>query len=154
MKSRIYIDTSIVGGYFDDEFKEATQLLFKRFENDEISFVVSDLLELELIYAPANVRELLTNYSIDKFEKVELTAEAVQLADSYISENVVGKTSLEDCRHIALATIYKVDVLVSWNFKHIVNLERIRGYNSINLRLGYQILEIRSPKDIIRYEKD
>ena len=123
-----YIDTSIVGGYFDDEFKEATQLLFKRFENDEISFVVSDLLELELIYAPANVRELLTNYSIDKFEKVELTAEAVQLADSYISENVVGKTSLEDCRHIALATIYKVDVLVSWNFKHVVNVYRIRGY--------------------------
>ncbi len=154
MKSRIYIDTSIVGGYFDDEFKEATQLLFERFENDEITFVVSDLLELELIYAPANVRELLTNYSIDKFEKVELTAEAVQLGDSYISENVVGKTSLEDCRHIALATVYKVDVLVSWNFKHIVNLERIRGYNSINLRLGYQILEIRSPKDLIRYEKD
>jgi predicted nucleic acid-binding protein len=154
MKLRIYIDTSIVGGYFDDEFKEATQLLFERFENDEITFVVSDLLELELIYAPVNVRKLLANYSINKFEKVELTAEAVQLADSYIRENVVGKTSLEDCRHIALATIYKVDVLVSWNFRHIVNLERIRGYNSINLRLGYQLLEIRSPKDLIRYEKD
>jgi predicted nucleic acid-binding protein len=154
MKLRIYIDTSIVGGYFDDEFKEATQLLFERFENDEITFVVSDLLELELIYAPVHVRKLLANYSVHKFEKVELTAEAVQLANSYISENVVGKTSLEDCRHIALATIYKVDVLVSWNFRHIVNLERIRGYNSINLRLGYQILEIRSPKDLINYEKD
>lgn len=154
MKLRIYIDTSIVGGYFDDEFKEATQLLFQRFENNEIIFVVSDLLELELIYAPVNVKKLLENYSKDKFEKVELTAEAVQLADSYISENVVGKTSLEDCRHIAMATIYKVDVLVSWNFRHIVNLERIRGYNSINLRLGYQMLEIRSPKDLINYEKE
>ncbi len=81
MKLRIYIDTSIVGGDFDDEFKEATQLLFQRFENDEIIFVVSDLLELELIYAPVNVRKLLANYSINKFEKVELTAEAVQLAD-------------------------------------------------------------------------
>ncbi len=153
MKLRIYIDTSIVGGYFDNEFKETTKLLFHRFENDEIIFVVSDLLELELIYAPKNVRKLLEKYSADKFEKIELTNEAIQLADAYIKEKVVGKTSLEDCRHIALATIYKVDVLVSWNFKHIVNLERIRGYNSINLRLGYQMLEIRSPKDLINYEK-
>lgn len=154
MKLRIYIDTSIVGGYFDDEFKEVTKALFHRFENDEITFVISDLLQLELSYAPIYVRKLLANYSADKFEKIELTPEAIQLADSYIRENVVGKTSLEDCRHIALATIYKVDVLVSWNFKHIVNLERIRGYNSINLRLGYKMLEIRSPKDLIKYEND
>jgi hypothetical protein len=72
----------------------------------------------------------------------------------YIEEKVVGKSSIEDCRHIALATINKVDVLASWNFKHIVNLERINGYNSVNLRLGYAMLEIRSPKDLIRYEED
>ena len=68
-----------------------------------------------------------------------------------ITEKVVGKTSLEDCRHIALATINKVDVLASWNFKHIVNLDRIKGYNSVNLKLGYQMIEIRSPKDLINY---
>lgn len=56
----------------------------------------------------------------------------MDLADKYISEKVVGLTSLEDCRHIALATINRVDVLASWNFKHIVNLERIKGYNSVN----------------------
>jgi len=66
-----------------------------------------------------------------------------------IYEKVVGKTSFDDCVHIALATIYKADVLVSWNFKHIVNIYRIRGYNSVNLRLGYSTLEIRSPQDII-----
>jgi len=74
------------------------------------------------------------------------------LADMYISEKVVGKTSLEDCRHIALATINKVDVLASWNFKHIVNLDRIKGYNSVNLRMGYAMLEIRSPIELISYE--
>ena len=151
MKQRIYIDTSVVGGYFDEEFKEATIKLFDRLDNDEILFVVSDLLDLELLKAPQNVKDHLLKYSPDKFQRVELTTEAIQLADTYITENVVGKTSLEDCRHIALATINKVDVLASWNFKHIVNLDRIKGYNSVNLRLGYSMIEIRSPKDLINY---
>lgn len=93
-------------------------------------------------------------YPADKFQRVELTEEAIILADTYIKEKVVGKTSLEDCRHIALATINKVDVLASWNFKHIVNLDRIKVYNSVNLRLGYSMIEIRSPKDLIKYEDE
>ncbi len=104
--------------------------------------------------APQQVKELLFQFSISKFERVELTEEAIQLADKYVIEKVVGKTSLEDCRHIALATINKVDVLASWNFKHIVNLDRIKGYNSVNLRLGYAIIEIRSPKDLVKYGDD
>ena len=109
---------------------------------------------MELINAPTQVRELVLNYPADKFEKIELTEETILLADMYIKEKVVGKTSVTDCRHIALATIYKVDVLVSWNFKHIVNVYRIRGYNSVNLKLGYSTIEIRSPKDIIGYEHE
>ena len=154
MKQRIYIDTSVVGGYFDEEFSEATIALFERLENNEIIFVVSDLLDLELINAPEKVRNLLQKYSIDKFERIELNEESVNLADKYIAEKVVGKTSVEDCRHIALATINKVDVLASWNFKHIVNLDRIKGYNSVNLKLGYQMIEIRSPKDLRNYGND
>lgn len=154
MKQRIYIDTSVVGGYFDEEFSDATIKLFERFENNEIVFVVSDLLDLELINAPKKVKEHLLQYAAEKFERVELTKEAIQLADKYISEKVVGRTSIEDCRHIALATINKVDVLASWNFKHIVNLDRIKGYNSVNLRLGYPIIEIRRPKDLVNYGDD
>ena len=154
MKQKIYIDTSVVGGYFDKEFKEVTHQFFERLEKGEIIFVVSDLLDIELINAPEKVRKLLYKYSADKFARVELTEEAVQLADTYIAEKVVGKTSLTDCRHIALATINKVDVLASWNFKHIVNLDRIKGYNSVNLKLGYQMIEIRSPKDLINYGND
>ena len=154
MKQRIYIDTSVVGGYYDEEFKEDTVKLFERFENDEITFVVSDLLDLELLDAPQRVRELLLKYSPDKFERIELTEEAIKLADTYIKEKVVGQTSITDCRHIALATINKVDVLSSWNFRHIVNLDKIKGYNSVNLRLGYMVVEIRSPKDLINYGND
>jgi predicted nucleic acid-binding protein len=154
MKQRIYIDTSVVGGFFDEEFKEVTVKFFERLENNEVIFVVSDLLDIELINAPTHVREHLLRYSADKFERIEFIAEAALLAATYIREKVVGKTSLEDCRHIALATIKKVDVLVSWNFKHIVNLDRIKGYNSVNLRLGYSMIEIRSPKDLVNYGND
>ena len=109
------------------------------------------MLDLELLHAPQRVREQLLSYTPEKFQRVELTSEAIELADTYIAEKVVGKTSLEDCRHIAMATIHKVDVLASWNFKHIVNLDRIKGYNSVNLKLEYAMIEIRSPKDLINY---
>ena len=85
-------------------------------------------------------------------EFVEITEEANQLAEEYIREKVVGETSIDDCRHIACATINTVDYLVSWNFKHIVNVFRIRGYNAINLKNGYMQLDIRSPKEIITNE--
>ncbi len=97
---------------------------------------------------PDRVRNYLKGLGPKQKEFVEITQEAVNLADTYIREKVVGKTSRADCIHIALATIHKVDILVSWNFKHIVNINKIRGYNSVNLRLGYQTLEIRTPKEI------
>ena len=154
MRPRIYIDTSVVGGYFDEEFNEVTELFFQQFRAGDFIFVVSDLLDLELLNAPPRVRDLLGNYPPEFFERVSLSEEANDLANRYISEKVVGKTSLADCRHIALATHARVDVLASWNFKHIVNLQRIKGYNSVNLRLGYPLLEIRSPKDLVTYEND
>jgi hypothetical protein len=106
---------------------------------------------LELIQAPKYVSELLLKYPKDWFERIELTEETITLADRYITDKVVGRTSLEDCRHIALATINKVDVLASWNFKHIVNLDRIKGYNSVNLKLGYATIEIRTPQELVSY---
>ena len=150
-QQRIYIDTSIVGGFFDEVFEKETKLLFQRLENKEIVFVISEVLTEELEGAPEWVRTLLDNYSEDHFERVPLTVEARELANKYIAENVVGKTSLDDCRHIALATIHRVDVLASWNFKHIVNLARIRGYNGVNLKNGYPTIEIRNPKELINY---
>ena len=153
-RQRIYIDTSIVGGFYDAEFEKETKLLFQQLENKEVVFVISDLLREELKSAPEYVRNLLNQYSDDNFEIIALTDEVEELANKYIADNVVGKTSLDDCKHIALATIYKVDILASWNFKHIVNLTRIKGYNGVNLKNGYQTLEIRNPKDLINYGKE
>jgi len=153
-RQRIYIDTSIVGGYFDAEFEKDTKLLFQRLEDKEVVFVVSEVLTGELQNAPERVRALLGNYDSDSLELVPLSLEARELANAYIAENVVGATSLDDCRHIALATIHRVDVLASWNFKHIVNLARIRGYNAVNLKNGYPTIEIRNPRELIVYGKD
>ncbi len=146
---RIYVDTSVVGGFYDKEFDEATKALFKKVEKGEIILVVSELLDVELLRAPLHVRNHLDNYSKKQIQRVELTEEAKILADRYIAEQVVGATSKADCQHIAIATINKVDVLVSWNFKHIVNLKRIRGYNAVNLKLNYTMLEIRTPREIL-----
>jgi hypothetical protein len=150
-KLRIYTDTSVIGGYFDDEFSIDTQLLFDEIKKGEYKLVISDLTERELVNAPENVRILLQDLNID-FELITVTQEAIDLANEYLKEKVVGQTSADDCIHIATATINKVDLLISWNFKHIVNVQRIRGYNSINLKNGYSTLEIRSPKDLINYE--
>jgi len=153
MVLKIYIDTSIVGGYFDNEFANDTKALFNRLKNKEVIFMISSVLQQELRKAPENVRNLLGKFDKSCFKQIKLTKEAIELADGYIKEKVVGKTSIDDCRHIAMATIHKADVLASWNFKHIVNLNRIKGYNGVNLKHGYSVIEIRTPKELLNYEK-
>jgi predicted nucleic acid-binding protein len=152
MKQRFYIDTSVFGGMFDKEFETETKLLFEKVKQGEIICVYSNLTESELSNAPEKVREFFENIPDNLKEKLTVTPDALILAETYVKEKVVGETSLDDCVHIATATINKVDLLVSWNFKHIVNVYRIRGYNSINLRLGYPALNIHSPKEIVGYE--
>ena len=154
MKQRIYIDTSVFGGHYDDEFKEHTIPLFDRIKEGEFVILYSTVTQEELENAPQNVKELVKNLRVELTEFIETTEEAVDLATEYITENVVGQSSYTDCLHIALATINRADFLVSWNFKHIVNIERINGYNSINIKSGYKQLEIRSPREFEKYEDD
>lgn len=147
-----YLDTSVFGGFFDEEFSRDTIPFFERITNENITVIVSELLEDELSGAPDFVRELFNEFLQQHSLYVNVTEEVERLADRYIREKVVGKTSYADCTHIALATINKADILASWNFKHIVNIDRIRGYNSVNMKLGYPILEIRTPKEIFNYD--
>ncbi len=111
MIKRVYIDTSVFGGYFDKEFDEPTRNFFKTLNSQNVTILVSEILELEIYKAPDHIVELFE--SLSNIERVELTDESKQLAELYIPENVVGRTSMADCQHIALATIYKADVLAS-----------------------------------------
>ncbi len=149
----IPVDTSVIGGCVDKEFQNASRQLLDKFKQGEMIAVISELTTLELKDAPQEVLDILREIPEKNVEYVELTEEAVNLARKYIGEGVIGGGKLVDAEHIAIATINRVDVLVSWNFRHIVNLQRIRGYNSVNLKYGHPLLEIRSPLEVISYEE-
>jgi hypothetical protein len=146
---RIYIDTSVIGGYFDDEFQEWSTKLFEEMRVGRKIAIISDVTIRELEDAPLNVRELLSTIPDRYKEIVALSDEAKELANHYIKEKIVTIKSLVDTRHIAIASVNKADILVSWNFKHIVNYKLIRLYNSVNLKNGYPVLEIRTPRETI-----
>ena len=154
MNQRLYLDTSVFGGYFDVEFAEFTVPLFERIKNEDFIVLFSTVTQDELENAPLNVKELVQGLKVKSTDFLEITDESVDLATEYIAGKVVGSTSFADCLHIALATIHRADYLISWNFKHIVNVDRIRGYNSINIKNGYKQLDIRSPRDFLKYEED
>lgn len=149
MTKRVYIDTSVVGGQFDIEFSADTIPFFDAVKNGKLIILVSDLVKAELLGAPQNVRDFLAQLPAKQIENIRLTQDAADLANQYVLAKVVGETSRADCQHIAMATLEKVDVLASWNFKHIVNLDKIRGYNGINYLFGHNMIEIRTPKEII-----
>ena len=151
-KLSLYLDTSVIGEYYDEEFEHHTQLLFQNIKDKKYDVFISDLTQKELLKAPDKVRELFNDLSID-YNVIKVSVESIELADKYLSENVVGESSKDDCIHIATATVNKIDVLVSWNFKHIVNIVRIKNYNTVNIKNGYSQLEIRSPKDEALYEQ-
>ena len=150
MKQRIYIDTSVIGGCFDKEFQEWSNKLFDDFRKGNKIAVISDITLDELSFSRAEVRNHLNTIPADFKEYVLNDEQSEELADQYIKERAVTQKSHEDALHIAIATINKIDVLVSWNFKHIVNLDRIRKYNAVNLMNGYPMLEIRNPREILK----
>ncbi len=130
-----------------------TGTIIQLFKSGQALLVLSDLTQLELDEAPISVRGVLDLVPESFREYVELTEEASELALKYLHEGVLGESHWVDAQHIAIATIARVDVLVSWNFKHVVNLQRIHGYNSVNLKAGYPLLEIRTPREVSKYGK-
>jgi hypothetical protein len=149
MKLRIYTDTSVLGGCEDEEFAEHSVRLMEGFVEGQRVLVLSGLTIQELAGAPAKVRSRLTAVPEAHIEMRQLDTEAKELAEAYIAARVLTGTMRADAQHIAIATVARVDVLVSWNFRHIVNLQRIHGYNSVNLRQGYPMIEIRTPREVL-----
>ena len=151
---RLYLDSSVFGGYFDEEFKRWSRRLITRILDREYELVFSEVNEEELKSAPPHVVELVAKVRTVHPKITPVTAAAVKLANAYITEEVVGASSMADCLHIAIATLTKADMLASWNFKHIVNVQRIRGYNFVNESYGHNALEVRTPREILPDEED
>ena len=146
---RIYIENSVIGGYFDIEFLEPTRRLFELFNRGIFLPVISTHVEAELAKgAPDQVKNLL---KLLNYEKIELSDEVRYLVEKYMEQEIVSENFRDDTIHVAVATVSGVDILVSWNFRHIVNFQKIRKFNAVNMSEGYQILDIRSPKEVIEY---
>ena len=152
MVKKVYIDTSVVGGYFDEEFEFWTKIFFESVKENEFQIVISELLTEELKHAPEFIRNFSDEFPTEYKVYVELTENVETLAKQYINSQIVGIKSLADCRHIATATVNEIEILTSWNFKHIVNLNKIHLYNGVNLQSGYRTVEIRTPREIVNYE--
>jgi len=153
-KTRIYVDTSVIGGCLDEEFRMSSIRLFNRSRAGEALLVISDTTLAELASAPPEVRKVIEDLPTECLEFVHQSAESEALAEEYVTQGVVPRRMLADAQHIAVATVARLDVLVSWNFRHIVNLDRIHGFNAVNLRAGYPLLEIRSPLEVWQDEDE
>lgn len=146
---RIYIDTSVVGGCLDAGFADDSCALLEMARRGGVALLVSDLLAAELMRAPAEVQAVYIGLPESAMERTERSHETERLRDLYLVAGIVGPASAQDAHHVAIATVAGADVIVSWNFKHLVHFDKIRGFNAVNLREGYSPVEIRSPKEMV-----
>lgn len=150
---RVYADTSVYGGVFDEEFGEPSRAFFEEVRAERFRLAISPLILEELQDAPEPVRALLATVRSDA-EIVDVTEEAVRLQQAYLAARIVGAKWETDALHVATATVSGCHVIVSWNFKHIVNFERIPLYNGVNLSKGYGPIAIHSPQEVIVHEDE
>lgn len=151
---RVYLDTSVIGGCFDIEFSKWSNALFDDFKNKIYIPIISDLVEAEIQDAPKKVRDQLYNLLEMGCENLKVNSEALSLANQYQERKILTPKFFDDGLHIAVATINKIDILVSWNFKHIVHFNKIHLFNAVNLEMGYKPIDIYSPREVTTYEQD
>jgi hypothetical protein len=146
---RVYADTSVFGGCFEEGVRDASRGFFDLVKRGRFILILSDTTLLELRGAPKRVRDVLTSLPPEFVERISLSEEIEELRDAYLSAEVVGPSCVEDAEHIASATVAEADFVVSWNFKHIVHVEKISGFQGVNLLKGYPPLRIFSPLEVI-----
>ncbi len=147
-KLRVYVDTSVFGGTDDEEFAVASRRFFERIHGGEFIILISQVTVDELQGAPAMVGRIFADLPAESVVFVRADPEAAALAQAYIDAKILGKSSLADALHVAAATVAGADLILSWNFRHIVNYDRIRKYNGVNALRGYPPIEIHSPLEI------
>jgi hypothetical protein len=144
----VYLDTSVIGGCFDEEFRVESSKLMEMIRLGIYVGMISPISLRELEGAPPSVRAIMEDLDDDQLIRLADSDRVDMLTRAYLSAEIVPKRYSDDAGHIAFATVNKADVLVSWNFKHIVNLRRIEAFNAINEREGYHQLEIRTPREL------
>jgi predicted nucleic acid-binding protein len=147
--TRLYVDTSVIGGCFEPEHQPESLALFELVRAGRIILLLSELVITELFDAPPQVRQLLAGLPPSAVEVLPPSEEAIQLGQAYVDAKIVGRGASNDARHVAQATVAKADAIVSWNMRHIVHPTKIRRYNEVNRLLGFGELAIETPKGAI-----
>jgi predicted nucleic acid-binding protein len=144
----LYLDTSVIGGYFDPEFMADTRALWRLKEEGRFRFVSSQIVFQEIAGAPQQVRELM-RATFDPADVLVRSQEAEELMAHYMAQKVVPVDYADDARHVAICTVARIEHLVSWNFKHLANVRREAGFNAVNLLQGYPAVRIVAPTFLI-----
>jgi len=150
---KVYADTSVFGGVFDEEFAKPTRQFFSEIDAGRFTLVTSAIVEAEIEPAPDRIRDFFARYE-SIAEIAQVTEEALLLQRQTIDSGIVTPKSAEDALHVALATVSGCALIVSWNFKHIVHFDKIPKYNAVNTRNGYGQIGIYSPLEVIDYGDD
>ena len=150
---RVYADTSVYGGVFDEEFAEPSRTFFDQVREGRFRLILSPVVRDELDDAPESVKELFDELR-RLGETVDVTEEAVRLQEAYLDARIVGSKWEADALHVAIATVWQCRLIVSWNFKHIVNFQKIPLYNGVNLASGYGVVGIHTPQEVIAHENE
>ncbi len=149
----VYADTSVFGGVFDEEFRTATRSFFDLVRAGRFSLMVSDVVRRELEGAPADVQSFF-DQMLAYVALVPVDEEVLLLRDAYLDADILAPRWAEDATHVAAATIGRSDLIVSWNFRHMVHFDKIRFYNAVNALHGYPQIDIRAPNEVIDYEDE
>lgn len=149
-KIRVYVDTSVFGGTQDEEFKVASNRFFQHVKQGRYAVLVSEVTVDEISRVPADVQRALTGLPQESVVKVpaEVEDEAKALAHAYTAAGIMGNASIAYAMHVAVATVARADLLLSWNFRHIVNYQRINEFNGVNSLNGYPRVAIHSPLEM------
>lgn len=148
---RIYADTSVFGGVFDEDFSDASREFFAQIRQGDFSLVTSAIVQREIQSAPQEIKSLFAEM-LELADLVEITEEALSLRDAYLEAKILTEKSSDDALHVALATTAGCSMIVSWNFRHIVHFDKISLYNAVNTLNGHDKIDIFSPFEVIRYE--
>jgi oligoribonuclease NrnB/cAMP/cGMP phosphodiesterase (DHH superfamily) len=155
-KLNVYLDTSVINFLFAEDSPEKKKITEEFFDdyvakgkfNAYISSVVIEEIERT---KETEKRERLSNVIL-KYDLpvIGLTEEGVKLGQKYIEEKIIPEKKVDDARHLAIATINEIDVLVSWNFKHLANVNKERQVIAVNIREGYNYpLRLTTPLEVM-----
>lgn len=149
---RLYLDSTVIRGCADPEFERWSWSLIQDFKSGLYKPIISALVQEELADTSPAISEALGVLMQCSPKVIAVTEKAQTLADLYLDRKILSESCRSDALHVALATLEEADVLVSWNYRHILHLTKLRQYITVNLELGLKPLQIRSPRVVASFE--